>query len=84
VIDSPPVLGLSDATTLATHAEGVLVMVNAAAFRRGAVKSSLRRLQMVHANILGVVLSKFDFHRSSSDYAYYGYDYYNYGTGRDA
>lgn len=84
VIDSPPVLGLSDATTLATHAEGVLVMVNAAAFRRGAVKSSLKRLQMVHANILGVVLSKFDFRRSSSDYAYYGYDYYNYGTGRDA
>lgn len=84
IIDSPPVLGLSDAASLATHVDGVLMMVNASAFRRGAVKSSLRRLQMVHANMVGVVLSKFDFRRSSSDYAYYGYEYYNYGAERDA
>ncbi len=80
IVDSPPLLGLSDAIRLSSLTDGVLMIVDSSAFKRGAVKASLRRLQLVHAFLLGVVLTKFDHKGSSSDYSYYGYNYYNYGT----
>jgi polysaccharide biosynthesis transport protein len=78
VIDTAPMLGLSDTALLATHADGTILMADASAFKRGAIKGSLRRLRMVNANVLGVVLTKFDPRSASGQYGYYGYNYYNY------
>lgn len=78
VIDSAPLLGLSDAALLSTHAEGTIMMADASRFNRGSIKSSLRRLKMVNANLLGVVLTKFDPKGAQGDYNYYGYNYYTY------
>lgn len=83
ILDTPPMLGLSDAATLATRVEGVLVMIDASNFRRGAVKSSLRRLSLVNANVLGAVLTKFDPKSADGEYRYYSYEYYQYGAKSD-
>ena len=81
IIDGPPMLGLSDAATLASHAKGVLVMINASQFHRGSVKSTLRRLKLVNANTLGAVVTKFDPSVAGGEYSYYGQNYYQYEHG---
>lgn len=82
VLDAPPLLGLSDAASIATLVDGVLFLVDASSFHRGAIKSALRRLALVKANVLGVVLSKFDPKAGGNEYSYYGTAYYTYGTER--
>ncbi|WP_395330807.1 polysaccharide biosynthesis tyrosine autokinase [Novosphingobium sp. BL-8H] len=83
VIDCPPLLGLSDAALLANHADGVLFVIDASEFHRGAVKSALRRLALIKANVLGVVLNRFDPRVGAEDYSYYTNDYYSYGSKQD-
>lgn len=83
MIDAPPLLGLSDSVTMANSADGVLFAVDASRFHKGATRSALRRLTLVGAPILGVVLTKFD--PSEADYYdYYGYKYYSYGYDSEA
>ncbi|QDK31502.1 GumC family protein [Sphingomonas sp. IC081] len=82
IIDSPPLLGLSDAALLANHADGVLFVIDASVFHRGALKSALRRLKLVNAKILGVVLNRFDPKNSGDNYSYYD-SYYTYGQAED-
>ena len=78
VFDAPPMLGLSDAPTLAAHTDAVLVVVDASSGHRGAVKTALRRLEMVNANVIGAVLTKFNPRNVSGEYSYYGSNYYAY------
>ncbi len=78
VIDAPPLLGLSDAPTLAAATDAVLIAIDGSAGRRGAIKAAMGRLEMVNANVLGAVLTKFDSRNVSSAYSYYGSDYYAY------
>jgi len=80
IVDSAPLLGLSDAVILASHADGLLFIIDGSGFHRGAVKSALRRLALVNANILGVVLNRFEPRVGDSDYGYYAYNYYNYSS----
>jgi len=79
IVDSPPLLGLSDAVILASHADGVLFVIDGSGFHRGAVKSALRRLALINANILGVALNRFEPRAGDNDYGYYAYNYYSYG-----
>ncbi|MGF7153795.1 GumC family protein [Novosphingobium gossypii] len=83
VLDCPPLLGLSDAALLANHADGVLFVIDASSFHRGAVKSALRRLALIKANMLGVVLNRFNPKAGGDDYQYYAYNYYSYGSKED-
>lgn len=78
VFDAPPMLGLSDAPTLAAHTDAVLMVIDASSGHRGAVKTALRRLEMVKANVIGAVLTKFNPRNVSGEYSYYGSDYYAY------
>ncbi|WP_230292258.1 polysaccharide biosynthesis tyrosine autokinase [Croceicoccus sp. Ery5] len=78
IIDAPPVLGLADAPQLASAAGGVLYVVEAHSGSQGQAKASIRRLLSAGTNILGVVLTKYDF--TSGGYSSYGYhEYYSYG-----
>ncbi len=79
VLDCPPLLGLSDVPLVVKHVDGVLFVIDASSFHRGAVKSAMRRLSMSNANMLGVVLNRFAPKSGSDEDAYYGYKYYNYG-----
>lgn len=57
VIDSPPVLLMSDAKLLAPVVDGVLVVVGVETTTLGMVKRCLRELDQANANLLGVVLN---------------------------
>jgi capsular exopolysaccharide synthesis family protein len=82
VIDSPPILGLADAPTLAALVDGVTFVVEADRSRRGSLKTALRRLRSMRPIILGAVLTKFDPLKAGNRYSeYYGYHYYQYESG---
>lgn len=78
IVDCPPLLGLSDVPLIVEHTEGVLFVIDASTFHRGAVKSALNRLRMSRARLLGVVLNRFEPKAGIDDYSYYQYNYYNY------
>lgn len=81
VIDSPPILGLADAPTMAGLADGVIFVVEADRSRRGSLKTALRRLRAMRPILLGAVLTKFDPLKAGNRYSeYYGYEYYQYGS----
>jgi capsular exopolysaccharide synthesis family protein len=56
VLDSPPVLLISDAKVLAKRVDATIVVLNAAATHRGAAQRTIRELQDVDANVIGCVL----------------------------
>jgi len=56
VLDSPPVLLISDAKVLAKRVDATVVVLNAAATHRGAAQRTIRELQDVDANVIGCVL----------------------------
>jgi succinoglycan biosynthesis transport protein ExoP len=82
VIDSSPVLPVSDALLLASLVDGVVVVVNGVATPRQQVKTACARLEYARGKILGVVLNRI--HLQSPDYYYYyHHDYYAAGDSRD-
>jgi capsular exopolysaccharide synthesis family protein len=56
ILDSPPVLLVSDAKILAKFADGTILVFNAGATRRGAALRTIRELRQVNATILGCVI----------------------------
>jgi succinoglycan biosynthesis transport protein ExoP len=58
LIDTPPVLAVSDARLIAPHCDGVLLVVSAGLTKPVALESALERLGIVRANVLGVVLNQ--------------------------
>ena len=79
ILDAPPVIGLADAPLVASAVESVIYAVEARSIQAGTVRIALGRLATAQANVIGVVLTKFDARRSSLGY---GYDYsYGYGYG---
>jgi Mrp family chromosome partitioning ATPase len=76
LIDSPPIIPISDAVALATMLEGCLMIVGPDTPKE-AIITACNRLHYVGAQVLGVVLNKVDI--NSPDYRYYnGYRYYDY------
>ena len=57
VLDTPPVLAVADAVTLAPLADGVLLVVRAGATDWRAVRQTLQQLSGVGAGIVGTVLN---------------------------
>jgi len=83
VIDAPPVLGLADAPLIASIAAGTLLVLGAGESRRGVGKVALKRLHFARAQMVGVVLNKFDMRAAHYAYQSYGYgalQYYGYGN----
>jgi len=85
IFDSPPILGLADAPTMAPLVDGVIFVVEADRSRRGSLKTALRRLRGMRPIMLGAVLTKFDPLKAGNRYSeYYGYEYYQYGNAAKA
>ena len=84
IFDSPPLGAVTDAAVLAPQLDAVLIVVKAHSTTRDALKSALRQLRDVGANIAGGVLNDVDPKRKGyggGDYYYYyrreGYYYAN-------
>jgi Mrp family chromosome partitioning ATPase len=58
IVDGPPLLPVSDASLIAAHSDGVIVLVAARLTKRSALRSSLARLELAGARLLGIVLSQ--------------------------
>ena len=81
IIDGPPVLGLADATLLATVVGTVAMVVESGRTRTRAARDALERLRLGGAHIVGAILTK-----STEEASEYGYRLYQYGAvekGRD-
>jgi hypothetical protein len=57
VIDSPPVIGISDAAVLSVLSDGVLLVLNGQRTSTTTAQKAVERLDMVRARLLGVVLN---------------------------
>ncbi|MFK4870450.1 GumC family protein [Novosphingobium sp. ZW T3_23] len=74
IIDGPPMLGLADAPSIATHVEATVFVVDASQTRRATILAALRRLRLSRARLLGIVLNRVELRTLG-----YGYDqYYSY------
>lgn len=78
LLDSPPVIGVSDASVLASRADGVVLVLQ---HRRNPASMNLRArtiLRNVDAHVLGVVLNQVP-GGGDEDYSYYTANYGAYG-----
>jgi capsular exopolysaccharide synthesis family protein len=57
LFDTPPVVAVTDAATLAPRVDGVLLVLHAGQTRRDRAREARRLLEQVKANIVGVVLN---------------------------
>ena len=75
VIDTPPLLSVTDAAALAPAMDGVILVAKPGATKLSALKQSLEQLGAVGARVLGVVLNDVD--PASRKYGYYYNRYYS-------
>jgi len=75
VIDSPPVVLITDATILASIVDGVVLIVESEKTTRGAMLRAFRTLSLSGGKLLGTVLNKVDSRRDGY-YGHYNYYYY--------
>jgi succinoglycan biosynthesis transport protein ExoP len=79
LIDSPPVLPVTDAAILSQYADATLMLAAAGQTRRADLHRAAEKLDQVGTTVLGIVLNKVT-KQTSRDYGY-GYGY-TYGYGR--
>ena len=71
IIDSPPVMAVTDASVLAQRVDGVLLVLKPGETNTAAAKQTVQQLRRADANVLGVVLNEVDLQRSRYTYYYY-------------
>ena len=77
VIDSPPLLLVTDAVVLSAMVDGVILVVSSGSTTRGALSRAHRILENAGSRVLGMVLNKVDMRFDT----YYGYYYGPYHQG---
>ncbi len=79
VIDTPPVLAVTDAVLLSSLSDATVVVVSANETDLHSLERTIESLRAVDAPVVGSILNRFDVKRA---YGYYGYRYsYGYGYG---
>jgi capsular exopolysaccharide synthesis family protein len=73
IVDSPPVLPVTDSTILSTLVDGVIMVVACESTSRAALSRACRVVEHSGGRILGTVFNKVDGRRDG----YYGYHYYD-------
>ncbi len=74
IIDTPPVLAVTDAVVLSTRVDSVLLVARSGSTRQSQLKHAVLRLREVNANISGVVLNRIN--KQSGEYYHYYKSYY--------
>jgi polysaccharide biosynthesis transport protein len=71
IIDSPPIMAVTDAAVASTAASGLVFVVGAEMTSRHAARAAIEQLQNGHPRFLGAVLNRVELERNS--YYYSGY-----------
>ncbi len=74
-MEAPPVIGVSDASILASEVDGVLLVVQYRKYPRIMSLRAKRMIENVGGRIVGVVLNNINILRD--DYYYYYHSYYS-------
>ena len=80
LVDSPPVLAVSDAGVIATHAGAVFLVVRAVRHTLDEVDATIRQLRNYQVQVTGAVFNAYDPKGQSSLYASPYYRYYDYSN----
>jgi len=79
IVDSPPIMAVTDASLIAHNATGVVFVIGAEMTSRHAAKQALDQLEQANARFVGAVLNRVDLHRNSYYYSqYYRREYSEY------
>ena len=74
VIDTPPMLGVSDTLVLAPRVDGVILVLRHGHTGRDAAQRAVQMLGLVRARVLGVVLNHADVRTTAAGYQYYHHE----------
>jgi succinoglycan biosynthesis transport protein ExoP len=80
IIDSPPVLSVTDSLVLSSYVDGILLIIMPSATSYATLEQSLQQLHRVDANLIGVVLNETE---ANPEGPYYS-QYYAYGANDDS
>jgi len=80
LLDSPPLLAVTDAAVLSTMVDGVVLVIRTQRTKRDAVRRAIGHVRSVRGRLLGAVLNDVDM-RSGAYYGSYGHYYYSYYGG---
>jgi polysaccharide biosynthesis transport protein len=75
IIDTPPVLSVTDAVLLSVWADAVVLVIRSAKTTKDALRRSSDILAQVNARVMGVVVNAIDLHSPDAYYYYYGASY---------
>jgi capsular exopolysaccharide synthesis family protein len=79
ILDTPPVMPVTDAAVIGHFVSGVLFVVGAEMASRGAAQAALEQLDAGRARFFGAVLNRVDLHRNAYYYSqYYRREYSKY------
>jgi capsular exopolysaccharide synthesis family protein len=79
LIDTPPVLAVTDAVIIAPWVSGVVFVIGSEMTQRRLAERAIETLATSHPHVLGAVLNRVDIVRNKYYYSrYYGYKYKNY------
>jgi len=73
LIDSPPVVPVTDSTLLSKKTDGVLLVVASHETENEILKKAVEKLKFVKANIIGTILNKYPINKNSYYDKYYYY-----------
>lgn len=83
IIDSPPIIAVTDSEILAQEVDGVILVIAAGVTEYDILFKSLDVLKMAKSHFLGTVLNKFAYRPGYGSYYKYYYYYYNTGNGKE-
>jgi capsular exopolysaccharide synthesis family protein len=78
IVDGPPMLGLADASLLASACGNTMLIIESGKTRTAAARESMERIAAAGAHIVGVTLTK-----SAREASHYGYRVYQYNEVAD-
>lgn len=70
LIDTPPVIAVTDAGIVGAQSDGVLMIIQAGRTQRGIVKRATELLHQSHSKVLGHVLTNIEYHLPEYIYRY--------------
>lgn len=71
ILDTPPIHAVTDSQILARKVDGVLLVVKSNKTKKELVNNSIKSIEKINANLIGVVLNGVD-NSSNKYYQYYG------------